>query len=123
LPTDYFCDHICSTIYPHAYKARALLGLRSSIEKNQRRLPIVHTMLTMVRRDGRSNTRSIKKSSDKQFRREICGKQCCSQEDCFEFDFKEYDCRHRGLRHSDTTNKEGIAIATLQFYSSTLEKM
>jgi hypothetical protein len=30
LPSDYFCDHICSIIYPHAYK---LLGFRSSIEK------------------------------------------------------------------------------------------
>ncbi len=30
LPTDYFCDHICSIIYPHAYK---LLGFKSSIEK------------------------------------------------------------------------------------------
>jgi hypothetical protein len=30
LPSDYFCDHICSIIYPHAYK---LLGFKSSIEK------------------------------------------------------------------------------------------
>ena len=30
LPTDYFCDHICSIIYPHGYK---LLGFKSSIEK------------------------------------------------------------------------------------------
>jgi hypothetical protein len=30
LPSDYFCDRICSIIYPHAYK---LLGFRSSIEK------------------------------------------------------------------------------------------
>jgi hypothetical protein len=30
LPSDYFCDHICSIIYPHAYK---LLGFRSSIER------------------------------------------------------------------------------------------
>jgi hypothetical protein len=30
LPFDYFCDHICSIIYPHAYK---LLGFRGSIEK------------------------------------------------------------------------------------------
>lgn len=30
LPTDYFCDHICSIIYPYAYK---LLGFESSIEK------------------------------------------------------------------------------------------
>jgi hypothetical protein len=30
LPSDYFCDHICSIIYPHAYK---LLGFRSSVEK------------------------------------------------------------------------------------------
>jgi hypothetical protein len=30
LPSDYFCDHICSIIYPHAYK---LLELRSRIEK------------------------------------------------------------------------------------------
>jgi hypothetical protein len=30
LPTDYFCDHICSIIYPYAYK---LLRFKSSIEK------------------------------------------------------------------------------------------
>ena len=30
LPTDYFCDHICSIIYPYAYK---LLGVKSGIEK------------------------------------------------------------------------------------------
>jgi hypothetical protein len=30
LPTDYFCDHICSIIYPYGYK---LLGFKSSIEK------------------------------------------------------------------------------------------
>jgi hypothetical protein len=30
LPSDYFCDHICSIIYPHGYK---LLGFKSSIEK------------------------------------------------------------------------------------------
>lgn len=30
LPRDYFCDHICSIVYPYAYK---LLGFKSSIEK------------------------------------------------------------------------------------------
>lgn len=30
LPPDYFCDHICSILYPYAYK---LLGFKSSIEK------------------------------------------------------------------------------------------
>ena len=30
LPIDHFCDHICSIIYPYAYK---LLGFKSSIEK------------------------------------------------------------------------------------------
>jgi hypothetical protein len=30
LPLDYFCDHICSIIYPYAYK---LLGFKSSLEK------------------------------------------------------------------------------------------
>jgi len=30
LPTDYFCDRICSIIYPDGYK---LLGFKSSIEK------------------------------------------------------------------------------------------
>jgi len=31
LPTDYFCDHICSVIYPHGYK---LLGFNSIIKKS-----------------------------------------------------------------------------------------
>jgi hypothetical protein len=30
LPIDYFCDHICSIMYPYAYR---LLGFESSIEK------------------------------------------------------------------------------------------
>lgn len=30
LPADYFCDHICSIIYPEAYR---LLGFKSSIER------------------------------------------------------------------------------------------
>jgi hypothetical protein len=30
LPVDYFCDHICSIIYPYAYE---LLGFKSSLEK------------------------------------------------------------------------------------------
>ena len=30
LPTDYFCDHICSIIYPDTYK---LLGFTSTIER------------------------------------------------------------------------------------------
>jgi hypothetical protein len=30
LPIDYFCDHICSVMYPYAYR---LLGFESSIER------------------------------------------------------------------------------------------
>jgi hypothetical protein len=30
LPVDYFCDHICSVMYPYAYR---LLGFESSIER------------------------------------------------------------------------------------------
>jgi hypothetical protein len=33
LPKDYFCDHICATIYPEGYR---LLGLDGSIEKNEK---------------------------------------------------------------------------------------
>lgn len=33
LPVDYFCDHICATIYPEGYK---LLGLKGSITKSEK---------------------------------------------------------------------------------------